>query len=331
MGNNSNSNMLTNKRGFWVALAVGVTVIALLTNPGFFPFVRDLVNMAPAATSTPRPTHTPNPTFTPLPTYTPYPSLTPLPTSTPLPTYTLPPTNTRTATATSTTTATPSDTPTATATATSTPTDTPTSTATATPTDTPTATVTATITPIPIYQHIREMGQLVVISVELARADVHVGIRSGLCSHGADHAVHAAIEAGIDLGEIEEEDIDISSGSYILHLQPPALTSCRMEYIRQYDYSRTWCGVDWDMVRLLGQAQSMQNFIDHAYESEILERAKRHATTIVGSFVNALTGSKAHITFAEQEREPKLPLSCKPEIPDGWSFDEESSTWSRDD
>ena len=171
---------------------------------------------------------------------------------------------------------------------------------------------------------------MVVISVELARADVHVGIRSGLCSHGADHAVHAAIEAGIDLGEIDEEDIYPSSDGYILRLQPPALTSCRMEYIRQYDYSRTWCGVDWDMVRLLGQAQSMQNFIDHAYESEILERAKRHATIIVGSFVNALTDKSAHIQFVEQNTEPNLPLSCKPEIPDGWSFDEESGTWSRD-
>lgn len=279
-------------------------VVALLSNPGLFPFLRDLLSVAPAASSTPLPTYTPYATYT------------------PLPTFTVPPTNTPSATATAT--QTPTNTPTATYTAT----------ATSTPTSTPTLTATATFTatPIQIYQHIQEMGQLVVISAELARADIHVGISRGHCGHGADHAAQAVIEAGVDFGGIKEEDIsyDFGKDSYTVQLSIPTLTSCRIEYIRQYDRTRTLCGSDWDLVRLLAQAQSMQEFVEQALESEILERAETQATTIVGSFISALTGSRAQITFIEPDEEPTLPLSCRPDVPSGWRFDKESQTWSDD-
>lgn len=285
---------------FGIFLLVAVT---LLSNPGFFPFIRDLASGELLATSTPRPTYTPLPTYTPEATFTPFPTYTPPPTSTP------------------TATTTPSSTSTAT------PTSTPTSTATLKPSPSPKPTL------IPIYQHIQEMGQLVVISAELARADIHVGISRGACSHGADHAAHAVVEAGVDFAEIEEKDIRYYSEmeTYTLHIPSPSLTSCRMEYIRQYDKSHTWCGVDWDMVRLLGQAQSMQDFVDRALDSEILDRAERQTSTILGSFVNALTGKKARITFYERYGEPNRPPSCQPEndIPSGWIYDKETSTWSR--
>lgn len=176
------------------------------------------------------------------------------------------------------------------------------------------------------------MGQLVVVSAELARADIHVGISRGRCSHGADHAAQAVVEAGIDFGGITDEDIsyDFGNDTYAVQLSAPTLTSCRIEYIRQYDRSRTLCGVDWDMVRLLAQAQSIQEFVEHALESEMLERAESQATTIVGSFVSALTGSKAHITFIVPEEELTLPLSCQQIVPNGWRFDQESQTWSDD-
>lgn len=292
-------------RRYVLALVFGIfllVAVTLLSNPGFFPFIRDLASGELLATSTPRPTYTPLPTYTTEATFTQFPTYTPPPTST----------------------------PTATTTPSSTPTSTPTSTATGTATLKPTYTPTPTL--IPIYQHIQEMGQLVVISSELARADIHVGISRGACSHGADHAAHAVIEAGVNFGEIDEEDIRYypEIDTYTLHIPAPNLTSCRMEYIRQYDKSHTWCGVDWDMVRLLGQAQSMQDFVDRAKDNEILDRAEKQTRTLLGSFVNALTGSKALITFLEGYSQAKPPSSCQPEqdIPRGWSYDEDSNTWS---
>ncbi|MYD09439.1 MAG: DUF4230 domain-containing protein [Chloroflexi bacterium] len=174
------------------------------------------------------------------------------------------------------------------------------------------------------------MGKLVLTSFELARADVHVGISRGLCSHGADHVVEAVIEAGIDFGGIRRDDIsyDHASDTYALRISPPELTSCQVSYVDQYDRSRTWCGTDWGELKILGGIQSMPAFIDRAKERGILEKAEAHADILLGSFVNALTGSRAYITFTERVGETQLPPSCRPETPSEWRFDDESQTWS---
>ncbi len=256
----------------------------------------------------------------------------PVPTATPTLTFTPSPTDTSTPvpshTSTSTATSTPSATPTFTATATLTPTATSTPTATATPT--PTATLTPTATPVQIFLHVRSMGKLVLQSFELARADIHVGINRGLCSHGADHVVEAVIEAGIDFGGIQRDDIsyDHASDTYTLQISSPEVTSCQVSYIDQYDRSTTWCGTDWGELKILGGIQSMPVFVDRARERGILDKTETRAEIVLGSFVNALTGSRAHITFAERDGELSLPPSCQPETPSEWSFDDESKTWS---
>jgi len=75
----------------------------------------------------------------------------------------------------------------------------------------------------------------------------------------------------------------------------------------------------------------MPAFIERAIERDILGKTETHAEIVLGSFVHALTGSRAHITFDEREGEPVLPSSCRPEPPEGWRFDENSSTWSHRD
>lgn len=254
----------------------------------------------------------------------------PEPTATPSPTYTPSPTNTSTPAPSPTPSNTATSTPTATATPTNTPTATSTATFTATPTNTATPTPTATATPVHIHLHVRTMGKLVLVSFDLARADIHVGINRGLCSHGADHVAEAVIEAGIDFGGIRRDDIsyDQASDMYTLQLSPPELTSCQVSYIDQYDRSPTWCGTDWGELKVLGEVQSMPAFVERALERSILEKAELQADIVLGSFVQALTGSRAVITFAERESKPQLPTSCEPKQPEGWRYDAESKTWS---
>ena len=216
---------------------VGIVLVALiaavlLSNPGFFPFIRDIFNVAPAATLTPRPSYTPNPTYTPLPTHTPNPSYTPPPTFTPLPTYTVPPTNTATAAPTST------PTPFATAIFTYTPTNTPT--VTPTPTNTPTTMRTPTMiptsthidTPMPpatILKGIRDSGQPITIKAELAAVGLEVRNRGNIaCDYvPAKHAAVGDIEAGANLEAIDEESIDYSflSNTHAIIVPAPAKTS----------------------------------------------------------------------------------------------------------
>ncbi len=178
-------------------------IIALVVIVIFF------VNNAntPTASIMPPPTYTQLPTYTPLPTNTPRPTYTQLPTNTPLPTAT--PTYT------------PSSTP--------------------TPTNTPTPT---SIPPRVIIEYIQPMGQLVVSSVEVARADIHIAVDDGRwCSHDADYVAQGAIEAGIDFEALDEDNVsyDWATDSYTLHLPAPGLTSCRIEYIRQYANSFSVC------------------------------------------------------------------------------------------
>lgn len=226
---------------------VFVVAAILVSNPGFFPFVRTVVlnspathtalptytnlpplpSLTPNATYTPLPTHTPYPTdrptdtptdtatptvtltFTPYPTNTPYPTYTPFPTATPSSTLTDTPTPTVTDTATATPTATLTNTPTATATITPTLTNTPTSTATLTPTPTDTATPTVTpISPRTIMSGIRSLGRLITVEQQFAIVDIVVRDPAPLgCAYTAQHIAKGVIEAGIDLFAMDEGNV----------------------------------------------------------------------------------------------------------------------------
>lgn len=259
----------------------------------------------PPPTYTPYPTYTPfpsdtstptptvTPTFTPLPTHTPYPTNTPLPTYTPFPTYTPPPT--------------------------------------ATPTNT-------ALPPEIVYRSFRELGILVTASEE-AGQEVEVSVNAGianLCGHGANHFSYGVIEAGIDFSAIDESDIEPPAlgifGDYTIQLPPPRITSCRIEYIKQYDGSFTLCGTNWDTVRQLAQHEAMANFIAAATkekENSILARAEVEAGYVVANFVRGLTNRPVRVEFTPLEGKPGLPQSCNSTIPAGWVKDE-NGAWKRE-
>ncbi len=182
-----------------------------------------------------------------------------------------------------------------------------------------------------IVNSVQPLGQLVSISAQLAKAEIDIGIQQGglnACGFGASHVAQGTIEAGIDLSRISEGDIvfDATNDTYTVRLPAPQLTSCRMDYIRQYNRTTTVCAVDWDEARLLAQYDALNDFRDDALEGGILERARREAQLVVSNFVYALTGSAVNITFQESEN-PILPPSCVPEVPQGWSLDLVSQTW----
>lgn len=305
-----------------VGVVVLLVIVTLLSNPGFFPFLRDALGMAPAATSTPLPTYTALP---PLPTNTPYPTYTPLPTSTA--------TNTPTATPTFTSTPTPTFSPTATSTPTSTRTDTP------TPTNTNTHTSTPTHTPIPprtILTGIRALGRLVTIQQELALVDLDVlNPASRACAYSAKHVAKGVIEAGIDLTAIGEGNIryQFLGHSYTVTAPKPVISSCRVEYIRQYDQrggGTAFCfHNNWQEMRDIGEALAMEHFVQEALESGILEKAERQSKLVLGNFINRLTGANANIEYEDRTTDPAIPDSCQLDVPSGWEQDYEGA-WKRE-
>jgi hypothetical protein len=135
--------------------------------------------------------------------------------------------------------------------------------------------------------------------------------------------VQGAVEAGIDLTRINESSLvfDAVRDMYILTVPAPQLTSCRVDYIRQYERSTTVCPVDWDEARLLANYISLIDFRDTAVEGGILIRAETETRLVLGNFVRLLTGKNVEVRFEQAEATPEAasyPQSCAPLAPQGW-------------
>ena len=282
--------------GLLLAFALGAFLQDRASGSASLPTIEPLLSSTPYPTYTPHPTSTPRPTHTPYPTLTSEPTHTPYPTSTPLPTHTPYPTST----------------------------------------PLPTYTPYPTWTPIPaeaLVADIQTMAQLVVVSADVIARDFHVGVAKKVgilnCNHGADFSADGAIEAGIDLERLDEGSVsyDAWTQTYTLTLPSPEITSCRVEYIRQRDQTFTMCGADWDLVRIFGEFQVMDQFIEAALEERILEDAEDKSTDVLGDFTRTLTGKKAHIQYAPRAATEQLPSSCQPTVPSGWVYDAADNVW----
>jgi hypothetical protein len=192
------------------------------------------------------------------------------------------------------------------------------------------ASVTSTQT---IVSRIQPLGQLVSISVQLAKADIYVSVQQGTlnaCGFGASYVAHGTIEAGIDLTAITEDSIryDALGDTYTLTLPPAQLTSCRIDYIDQYDNTTTACAVDFDAARQIANYQTLVEFRDDAIAEDILLRAEQEARTTLISFIEGLTQSRVEIVLSETAV-AAFPDSCEPEPPQRWAQNADTGIWVR--
>ncbi len=183
-----------------------------------------------------------------------------------------------------------------------------------------------------IVNSIQPLGQLVSVSAQLAKAEIRIGIQQGAlnsCGFSADHVAQGTIEGGIDFTRIDDAAVVYNdlTDTYTLTLPPAQLTSCRVDFIRQYNRSFTTCAVDWDEARLLADYITLIDFRDDAVEGGILQRAQQEVRVIVTNFVRALTGSNVEIVFAEDSDTPIYPSSCTPDVPPNWARNEQTGQW----
>lgn len=183
-----------------------------------------------------------------------------------------------------------------------------------------------------VITSLQPLGQLVSISAQVAKADIDVDIFNGgmnLCGHSAMHVAQGVVEAGIDMTQVDESSVvyDQESDTYTLTVPAPQLTSCRVEYIRQYERSAgVGCNINWDNARLLAQHIATLEFAEDAVNGGILDRAEREAQLLLENFVTAITDSEAQVVFAS-DGDIIYPPSCQPEPPGEWFYDEEHSAW----
>lgn len=190
-----------------------------------------------------------------------------------------------------------------------------------------------------IVNGIQPMGQLVSISAQVAKADIYVGVQAGAlnaCGFSVNHVAQGTIEAGIDLNQLTEDSVsyDEAANTYTLNLPAAQLTSCRIDYIDQYDTSTTACSADWDAARQLAQYAAMNDFVTDSVAGGILERAQRQAQITLGNFIQYLhkasvgTDVTVKINF-DGSPVPALPASCSPTPPQGWVYNAGDNTWSK--
>lgn len=190
-----------------------------------------------------------------------------------------------------------------------------------------------------ILTGIQPLGQLVTVSVQLAKADVQLNVATGVfnaCGFSNDYVAQGTIEAGIDLNAITADDITVDpvTGAVTINAPPPSLTSCRIDYIDKYANSVNVCFnyVDDDEARQLAQHTALLEFRDDAVEGGILDRAQREAQVALGSFVTALTGEATTINFSvpatDATPQPLTP-SCVPDVPTRWAYDAATGVYSR--
>lgn len=184
-----------------------------------------------------------------------------------------------------------------------------------------------------IVTSIQSMGQLVSISTQLAKADINVTIVQGVLGSGsftASHVAQGAVEAGIDLTQLTGADVryDAITDTYTVTLPPAQLTSCRVDYIRQYASTVQLLPVDRDEARLLANYIALTEFRDDAVEGGILDRAEQQAGLVFSNIVTALTNSNAAVIFADSAS-AALPASCNPDIPGAWNYDPATQTWTQ--
>jgi len=182
-----------------------------------------------------------------------------------------------------------------------------------------------------IVQGIQPLGRLVNMRLNLAKVEIRVNVEQGAlgsCNYGSNHVAQGVIEAGIDLGLIEAENIsyDIATNTYNLTIPSPQLTSCHVDYIRQYDRSTTVCPVDWDALRLIATYEALIAFRDDAVQADILGQAEQQSALVLGNFIHALTNSDVNISFVENAT--PVDISCQPELPNGWQQDATTGAWS---
>ncbi len=186
-----------------------------------------------------------------------------------------------------------------------------------------------------VLTSVQPMGQLVTVSNQYAEPNISVSVQDGflgLCGSTVNHVVEGTVEAGLDLYQVEAIDIvhDEATDSWVLQLPPTELTSCRIDYIRQYERSFTLCRKDWDEYRLLAESVVLPKIRDEALAEGILSKAEEEARFTLGSFLRALTGSSNVRIEFRNGLAAEYPASCTRELPEGWVFDEESDSWLKE-
>lgn len=197
----------------------------------------------------------------------------------------------------------------------------------------PTATTLSSQT---LLTRMQPMGQLVSTNAQFAKADITVNVNQGglgTCNYGASYVAEVHIDAGIDLYDIQPEDVafDESTDTYTLRVPSPVLTSCNITYFDAFDERnpRPGCNPNMDDARQIAEYVVLTQIRDEAIAEGFLRTAERDTRIAISTFVSAVTQKDVRIEFLPATESLTLGSTCNGRIPNGWSFDSATNSWSK--
>lgn len=196
--------------------------------------------------------------------------------------------------------------------------------------------VSASVISLPtIAQRVQPLGQLTTYRMPFAKGGIEIVIQYGvanICRIGAFHVVQGAIEAGIDLENIDSADVqyDEATNTYTLLLPSPTITNCTIDPMATQQYHNFGitpaCPADLDEMRRLASYVAIRDFHAAALELGILDDAKTQAQMVLRNFLGTLTNANVVIEFDESIGASSA-TECNPNPPGRWVFNEEKSSW----
>ncbi len=174
----------------------------------------------------------------------------------------------------------------------------PTSTATSTPTPTPT--LVPTPTPI-VIGSFEELGNLVTVQYTLQTVvEVERGRIFPLSSERIILVAVGNVEAGIDLSQIQDDDIIIDGSRVKITLPPAAVTSVELlpGESEVFDSNRGWLLSEYEGLELEAMDKARSQLEDWARERvHVLDQAEAQAEQEMETFLSQLGFEEIEITF----------------------------------
>jgi hypothetical protein len=127
------------------------------------------------------------------------------------------------------------------------------------------------------------------------------------------YIAHGQVRAGVDLKDLQPNDVQVVNNTIQLQLPPPRILDSKIDVNRSqvYDYDRGFLGLGPDVgpqLQTLAQQETLKKIVATACSEGILTQANDRAELVVGKLLNT-----AGYKDVEVKTQSPLPGSCIPE------------------
>lgn len=123
---------------------------------------------------------------------------------------------------------------------------------------------------------------------------------------------HGEVRAGVDLGQLQPEDVRLRGAEIQITLPPPLILDSKIDVERStvHDYDRGFLGFGPDSapdLQTLASQAALQKIVAAACQENILQQANDRAVLVVGQLLSSVTDRPVTVT-----PQPVDPSTCMP-------------------